>query len=116
MAGTIDLLEAEGIELDPIFVTVDPKCDTPEVLQDYVKAFHTRFEGLTGKQEQIRQLVSSFLAYYEINSEADDDEDYLIDYTSYVYLVDINGAFLGYCLESNPSEELAALISKDLPK
>ena len=116
VAGAIDLLDAEGIELDPIFVTVDPKRDTPEVLHDYVKAFHTRFEGLTGKQDRIRQLASAFLAYYEINSETDDDEYYLIDHTSYVYLVDKNGALLGYYLESNPSEELAPLILKDLPK
>ena len=68
------------------------------------------------KQDRIRQLASAFLAYYEINSETDDDEYYLIDHTSYVYLVDKNGALLGYYLESNPSEELAALILKDLPK
>lgn len=116
VAGAIDILDEQSIELDPIFVTVDPKRDTPEVLREYVSAFHERFEGLTGKEDQIRELASAFLAYYEVSSETKDDEYYLVDHTSYVYLVSKDGELLGYYPESKISDELATIILRDMLK
>lgn len=114
VAGAIDILDERGTRLRPIFITVDPKRDTPEVLDDYVTAFHERFEGLTGKEERIRTLASAFLAYFEVNADTKGDEYYLVDHTSFVYLVGETGELLGYYPESNSPEELASAILSDL--
>ena len=113
VSGAVDLLAEQGHEINPVFVTVDPERDTPEVLREYLIAFHERLEGLTGKGERIRKLASAFLAFYEISAETKDSEYYLIDHTSYVYLVDKEGELLGYFPDSIGPEELANAILED---
>jgi protein SCO1/2 len=49
----------------PIFVTVDPERDTPEVLKQYVSAFHPRLVGLTGSPAQIAAATKAFTVYYK---------------------------------------------------
>jgi cytochrome oxidase Cu insertion factor (SCO1/SenC/PrrC family) len=44
----VDKLGSGGDEMQPFFVTVDPDCDTPAHLADYVPVFHSRLLGLTG--------------------------------------------------------------------
>jgi protein SCO1/2 len=112
-AGAVDILEKRDLFLTPIFITVDPKRDTPEVLNEYVAAFHDRMEGLTGKEDSIKTLASAFLAFYEVAEDTKDDEYYLIDHTSYVYLVGDNGEVLGYYPESTNNKDLAEAMLVD---
>lgn len=114
IAGALDILGDQALDLIPIFVSVDPKRDTPEVLSEYVSVFHDRLQGLTGKPDQIKTLTSAFMAYYQVNAESESDEFYLVDHTSFVYLVDDVGNVLGYYPESEAPEMLAASIRADL--
>ena len=114
VAGALDILDAEGFELQPIFVTIDPKRDTVEVLKDYVPVFHERLEGLTGKEQGIEKLASAFLAHFEVNNETAGDEYYLIDHTSFVYLVSETGDLLGYYPESTSPNDLAQRFQADM--
>ncbi len=113
VAGAVDILDEQGLELDPVFITVDPKRDTPEVLRHYVSAFHERLQGLTGKNQKIKTLASAFRAFYEVNADTKGDEYYLVDHTSYVYLVDDSGGVIGYYPESKIPQELAAEMLAD---
>jgi protein SCO1 len=49
----------------PIFVSVDPRRDTPAVLKDYVAAFHPRLIGLTGTPQQVADTIRKYGAYGE---------------------------------------------------
>ena len=114
LAGAIDILDARGIPLDPVFISVDPRRDTPEVLKGYVDAFHNRLEGLTGREDRIRALATAFLAYYEVSAETKGEEYYLIDHTRFIYLVGEGGNLLGHDPESTPPGELADAVLADL--
>lgn len=107
LAEVIDLLEEKGMSPDSIFVTVDPKRDTPEVLKEYVTAFHDKLLGLSGKEQQIRKLSEAFKAFYQRSDPDDDSEYYLIDHTSYIYLISPDGSMLGYYPEASDPEDLA---------
>ncbi|MFD1960970.1 SCO family protein [Novosphingobium panipatense] len=54
--------QAETVQ--PIFITIDPARDTPEVVGAWTAAFGPRLLGLTGTQEQVDKAAKAFAAYY----------------------------------------------------
>ena len=77
----------------PIFITVDPERDTASQLSQYLDNFGKSFVGLTGSQDEIHAIANSYnVKYNELGSYR--KEIYLIDHTSYVYLMDEEGGFV----------------------
>ncbi len=87
-----------------ILVSVDPERDTPEQLAQYSKAFHPEFIGATADHEALEPFTRSFGAvYYKVG---EDSEDYLVDHTAKIFLVDPDGkrhAFFSKSME-NPTQ------------
>jgi protein SCO1/2 len=59
ISKAVDALGEAGNRVQPIFITVDPKRDTVEVLARYVSHFHPRLLGLTGTPEQVAMATCS---------------------------------------------------------
>lgn len=93
MATALDLLGAKAEAVTPVFITVDPTRDTVAFLADYVVNFHPRLVGLTGTPEAIAAVAKSFKVYYAKSRKSAGD-DYLMDHTSFVYLMGPDGRFL----------------------
>ena len=74
-----------------IFVSVDPKRDTTEILRDYVKYFSARTVALTGKKEEIDSVAKQYGASYEIE-KSDSALGYHISHTTDIFLIDQRGA------------------------
>jgi protein SCO1/2 len=70
------------------FVSVDPERDSLEHLSDYVSYFNDDFIGLTGTKEQIDDFAGQFGAMYKQVENEKDPEDYLVDHTASIMLVD----------------------------
>lgn len=101
-AEAVDLLEKRGVEVTPIFITVDPERDTPETLAEFVGYMHERMIGLTGTPEQIRAAAEAYKVYY---ARAGEGEDYLMDHTAYTYLMFPGTGFADlYHREATPKE------------
>lgn len=75
-----------GAKVQPIFITVDPERDTPTLMGEYVANFHDRMVGLTGAKEDVAKVAHDFRVYYA-KVESDDPENYLMDHSSFLYLV-----------------------------
>lgn len=84
-AMAIDLTDEMGVDVAPVFISIDPERDTPERLQDFTDAFHERMLGLTGSLEQVQAASRAYKTYY--SKEDTDDEFYLVDHTTMSYLV-----------------------------
>lgn len=84
-AEAVDVLEENGKTATPVFISIDPKRDTPEVVGDYAKAIHPRMIGLTGSPEQVKAASRAYRTYYKAHD--DDDEYYLVDHSTMTYLV-----------------------------
>ena len=84
-ADAVDLLEARGKQVTPVFITVDPARDTPEVVGDFATSLHERGVGLTGSPEQIRGAAQAYKAFYKVHPTEDDF--YPVDHTTLSYLV-----------------------------
>ncbi|MEM1133160.1 MAG: SCO family protein [Pseudomonadota bacterium] len=77
-------------KIQPIFVTIDPARDTPEILKTYVNAFHPRMIGLTGSEDDIDAVREKFAVYAE-KVEDDGMSGYLVDHSRQAYLLDPDG-------------------------
>jgi protein SCO1 len=75
----------------PIFITVDPDRDTPEQIRDYVALFGDGLVGLTGSAAQIAAVAAAYKVYYAKVTPRD-STTYLMDHSSFLYLMGPDGA------------------------
>ena len=89
LAGKGELIEKEfKVNIQFIFVTVDPQRDTAEELKEYLEFFNENFIGLTGRSEAIDSLAGPMgVAYMRVPGE-DEDGDYLVDHSASFLLID----------------------------
>lgn len=81
----VDLLAEKGIEATPIFISIDPDRDTPEVLADYAENLHPELIALTGSNDQIKAASQAYKTFYQKQDTG--DEYYLMDHSTFTYLV-----------------------------
>jgi protein SCO1/2 len=94
MAGAMDMLDPEQAEkIVPIMISTDPTRDTPELLAEYVTNFHPRLIGLTGSVEQAALAAKTYRVYFAKSGGSEAGDDYLMDHSSIVYLLDPKGRF-----------------------
>ncbi|MSO68815.1 MAG: SCO family protein [Alphaproteobacteria bacterium] len=117
MGQAVDLLGPQAEEVVPIFITVDPKRDPPEKMKDYVAAFHPRMVGLSGSEEQVTAAAKAYRVYYKYMPAKKDGElgdDYNVDHTSYIYLMDRSGNYLAHFTKGQDPQAIADGIKKVL--
>ena len=119
MTQTIDLLGEQGEKVQPVFITVDPKRDTVEVMADYVARFHARLFGLTGTREQVDAAANTYrvrrMKFFPLNLDDDDEREtgapednseYVVDHTTSFFLVGPDGRGLMQYAYGITAEEL----------
>jgi cytochrome oxidase Cu insertion factor (SCO1/SenC/PrrC family) len=91
MSAALDLLPANvAARVSPVFITIDPERDTPAQLKNYVPLFHPRLIGLTGTPSQIAPVIREFRVYAEKRT-AEGASEYLMDHSSFFYLLGPDG-------------------------
>ena len=111
LGDAMDVLGAKAGRLQPLFITVDPRRDTPDVLGRYVANFTPRLVGLTGSARQLRQVQQE----YRVTSVAhtkDGETDYTVDHSSVLYLIAPDGRFVALIPADDSGAEMAARISR----
>ena len=91
-AEAVDVLEEQGYEVTPVFISVDPNRDTPEVLTEWTDFMHPRMIGLTGTPEQIQAAAKAYKTLYQV-PESPADDTYLVDHMTQTYLMLPNSGF-----------------------
>jgi protein SCO1/2 len=106
MASAMDKLPAsERSHVVPIFVTVDPERDTPQIIGDYVHAFGPEFVGLTGTPDAIASAEQEYHVYAAKHPLA--HGDYAMDHSSVLYVMGPDGVFLGVINDGSKPAEIA---------
>ena len=104
----IEVLDAQGIAANTAFITIDPARDTPEVLSLYTDNFHDRMIGLTGSEAQVKAASDAYRTYYRKVEDGDDEEYYLMDHSTFSYIVLPEIGFVDFVRREDTPEEVAA--------
>jgi len=87
-AEAIEILETRGQSVKPVFISIDPARDTPEVLSDFTDNLHPRMLGLTGSEEQVKAASQAYRTYFKRHEpEEGSEEFYLVDHSTMSYLM-----------------------------
>lgn len=114
IADAMDRLGAKADRVQPIFITVDPKRDTPEVMKEFAAAFSPRLVGLTGTPEQIATVAKEYRVYYAVRQNGNDPAGYTVDHSSVLYLLDEGGRFIAPIRADESGAEMAADITRHM--
>ncbi len=107
-AEAVDLLSDSGHDVLPVFVSIDPERDTPEVMAEFTDYLHPEMIGLTGSPEQIKEASKAYRTYYR--KQPSDDEFYLVDHSSLSYLVLPETGFVEFFRRDMEAADLAEQI------
>lgn len=98
-------------KVQPIFISIDPERDTPEVVGEFAAAFSDDIIGLTGTPDQVRAAASAFRVFYE-RGEDSAAGGYLMDHSRIVYLFGPEGEPLA----TLPADLGADAVAEELAK
>jgi protein SCO1 len=77
----------EAKQVEVVFVTVDPKRDTPDQLAKYVTAFNPNFKALYGSEEATAAVAKDWKIIYQ-KAQVKDENTYLVDHSTQMYVFD----------------------------
>ena len=100
----VALLAAQGLDVTPVFITVDPTRDTQAILADYAE----NFEGLlalTGSQAQTDAAAKTYKVYFQMPEKR--DPGYMVDHTTMTYLMLPKVGFVDFFQRDATAQDMA---------
>src|SRR6266550_4114436 len=113
----LDKLGTRANRIVPIFISIDPKRDTPDKLKSYLSSFDANqpstrpnFVGLTGTDEEVAKAAKAYRVFYRAHLDGfmAGSAGYSIDHTGDVYLMSPEGKFVAYYSQGILPDEMAA--------
>ena len=101
--------------IDPIFITVDPTRDKPDLMKNYLSFFDKRIIGLTGSQEQIEKVANQYHVYYSYQDKGKKN-NYTVNHTANIYFLDKNNKIEKIFIPGTPFSELYKYVNRYLMK
>ena len=105
-AAAVELLSRRGYDVTPVFISIDPKRDTPQVVGDFAANLDDRMIGLTGSPEQVQAASQAYRTYYKSHDDGSDPY-YIVDHSTFTYLVLPEYGFEQFFRREASPEEIA---------
>lgn len=112
MADALGKLGAKRVRIVPVFVSIDPARDKPEILKEYLKGFGADFVGLTGDSARIKAVARAYRVYFAKHPLP--GGTYAMDHSGVIYLMGPDGKFATYYDDSIGPAGLAADLKRRL--
>ena len=107
-AAAVDILEERGHMVKPVFISIDPARDTPEVMAEFTDYLHPRMLGLTGSEAQVRAASKAYRTYFQAQKPAEGEEEfYLVDHSTMSYLTLPDHGFVDFFRRDVTPEQMA---------
>ena len=104
-------LDDQAEEMKVLFISVDPKRDTPEKLDSYVSYFNKNIIGLTGSEEDIAKVLKQFNASVKFSGDTSSDT-YNVEHTANMFLINKQGDIGSIILPRTPFAVLEQQVRK----
>lgn len=105
-AEALDLVQERGYDAQMAMISINPERDTPEVMADFADYMHEDMIGLTGTPEQIKVASQAYKTFYR-KQDSGDDEYYLVDHSTFTYLVLPETGFVDFFKRDDSPEKIA---------
>lgn len=102
-------LENKG--LNYVFISLDPKRDTPERLKEYIHYFNPQFIGVSGNKAEIDRLAEAVGVIYEFEGDTG-SERYNVNHYAAILMVDPKGRLRAHILPPHPASKMVSVITK----
>ena len=106
LSGVLDRLGPLGDRIQPLYITVDPERDSPDVMRRFLSQRAPKFTGLTGSSEQIAAAKAAFRVFAERRSDPDDPDGYVVPHTAITYVLNPAGECVAHFPDSLSEEEV----------
>lgn len=114
MSAALDGLGSKADQVVPIFITVDPERDTPELMSAYVENFGPNFVGLTGSPEAIDKAAKAYRVTYQKFQDESMGDNYSVDHSALVYLMGPDGQFVTHFPYGTSPEKMTETLRRYL--
>lgn len=112
MSAALDKLGPKAERVTPVFITIDPERDTPQVLAAYVPSFHKRLIGLTGTAAEVAAVAKAYRVYYKRVKDEKSGAAYTMDHSALIYLMGPDGAYVAHFNHATSVDDLASRLAK----
>ncbi|MGB8250968.1 MAG: SCO family protein [Azonexus sp.] len=112
--GLKQLTPEELARVAMIFVSVDPKRDTPARLKEYVTFFHPAIVGVTGAPEEIAAIAKRYGVFYAEQKVETAGDGYVVDHSADTYIIYTAGQLVGKIAHATPPDQVVETIRKHL--
>lgn len=108
-AEAVDILEEMGLDVTPVFISIDPSRDTPEVMSEFASIMHPKMIALTGTDEQVKAASLAYKTYFK--KQDAEDEFYLVDHSTFTYLMLPDAGFVDFFKRETSPDEMAKTVA-----
>lgn len=108
-SDAVDILEEQGFDVRPIFISVDPRRDTPEVLAEFAANLHPNMVALTGTDDQVKAAAQAYKAFFQAQDSG--DEFYLVDHSTFTYLMLPGSGFADFFRREDSADQMASRVA-----
>lgn len=113
--NVLKILASDNNEVVPLFITLDPERDSPDVMKEYLANFSPKIKGLTGDRDAINMVAKNFKVAHEKHTD-DHAEEPTINHSGYMFLMDRNGRNTAIFSQEYTAEKIASIIKEQLRK
>jgi protein SCO1 len=106
LSRALELLGPAADEIVPLYITVDPDRDTPEVMRAFLEANFPRFTGLTGEQAHIDAVKRGYKVY-AAREDPDERGDYDVPHTAMTFVMGRDGGYVTHFGDAASAETVA---------
>ena len=106
-AEAVSLLEKRGKMVKPVFISVDPKRDTPEMMKEFTGYMHPRMVGLTGTPKQVKAAAKAYRVYYQAREPKPGEDYYQVDHSTFTYFMMPGRGFVDFFRRQATGEQVA---------
>lgn len=115
LSSVLTRLGARRLAVQPLYVTVDPERDSPDIMRAFLMERYPLFLGLTGTVPAIEEAKSAFRVFAQRREDPTNDDGYAVAHTAIAYLLDPNGNYLSHFADSLSEDEVFERLSALIP-
>lgn len=95
LSNVFSNLEVQELErVVALFITLDPKRDTPYLMKKYTGYFHANIIGVTGDKQVIDQITEDYGVTYERKKKTSSSLGYIINHTVDILVINQEGQLM----------------------